>query len=156
MDIDNFVSQKNSQYIFLKYGLSNRNEEQCSQISGLGMGMKNSVPNFWDWKWEWKTVFPTQVGKELTKESCQMMKICCWPIWAQRSGKNFRPKKRFSQILGSGMGMKNNVPNWICERIDKIVLGKIWERGFPLMPVSRTDTKLQKFRLSSHRKIVGW
>ena len=30
--------------------------------------------------------------------SCQMMKICCWPIWAPRSGKNFRPKKLFSQI----------------------------------------------------------
>jgi len=30
--------------------------------------------------------------------SCQMMKICCWPIWAPRSEKNFRPKKQFSQI----------------------------------------------------------
>ena len=30
--------------------------------------------------------------------SRQMMKKCCWPIWAPKSGKNFRPKKRFSQI----------------------------------------------------------
>ena len=32
------------------------------------------------------------------RPSCQMMKKCCWPIWAPKSGKNFRPKKRFSQI----------------------------------------------------------
>ena len=30
--------------------------------------------------------------------SCQMMKNYCWPIWTQMSGKNFRPKKQFSQI----------------------------------------------------------
>ena len=30
--------------------------------------------------------------------SFQMTKKCCWLIWAQRSGKNFRPKKQFSKI----------------------------------------------------------
>ena len=30
--------------------------------------------------------------------SCQMMKKCCWPIWAPKSGKKFRNKKQFSQI----------------------------------------------------------
>ena len=30
--------------------------------------------------------------------SCQMMKMCCWPIWAPKSGKKFRPKIFFSQI----------------------------------------------------------
>ena len=30
--------------------------------------------------------------------SCQMMKKCCWPIWAPKSEKNVRPKKHFSQI----------------------------------------------------------
>ena len=43
--------------------------------------MKNSIAKFWDWEQEWKTVFPTQVGKEMTR-----------------------------------------------------VLGKCWEREFPLMP----------------------
>ena len=33
------------------------------------MGMKNGVPNFWDWEWELKTVFPTHVGKELAEVS---------------------------------------------------------------------------------------
>ena len=32
------------------------------------MGINNTIPNFWDWEWECKTVFPTQLGKELTKE----------------------------------------------------------------------------------------
>ena len=30
--------------------------------------------------------------------SCQMMKNWCWPIWAPKSGKSFRPRKRFSKI----------------------------------------------------------
>ena len=33
------------------------------------------------------------------------------------------------------MGMKNNVPNQICERINNRVSGKSWEWEFPLMPV---------------------
>ena len=30
--------------------------------------------------------------------SCQMMKNCCWPIWAPKSGKNVRPKKKKSKL----------------------------------------------------------
>ena len=73
--------------IFLfKVGIGNGNEKQCSQILGLGMGMKNSVPKFWDWEWEWKTVFPTQLGKELTKEYREKVgngnsRSCLFPLW---------------------------------------------------------------------------
>ena len=36
------------------------------------MGMKNSVPNFWDWEWEWKTVFPKfGIGNGNEKQCCQ-------------------------------------------------------------------------------------
>ena len=54
---------------FLKFGIGNRNKKECSQILESRMGMKNSIAMFWDWEQERKTVFPTQVGKELTKES---------------------------------------------------------------------------------------
>ena len=26
---------------------------------GLGFGMNNPIPNFWNWEWEWKMLFPT-------------------------------------------------------------------------------------------------
>ena len=45
------------------------------------------------------------LGKFLVKKywwaiwaSCQMMKKCCRPIWVPKSGKNFRPEKRYSKI----------------------------------------------------------
>ena len=44
MHRDNNVSQLNSKSFFLKVGVGNGNEKQCSQMLGLGMGMKNSVP----------------------------------------------------------------------------------------------------------------
>ena len=43
--------------------------------------------------------------------------------------KNSVPKK-----YGLGIGMKNSVANTSRERIDERVLGKSWEREFPLMP----------------------
>ena len=40
---------------------------------GIRIGMKNSVPNFLDGNRNGKTVFPTKVGKELTKESWEKL-----------------------------------------------------------------------------------
>ena len=47
--------------MFPSFGIENGNEIQCSQL--LGLGMK-------------KTVLPTQVGKELTKESWENENSC--------------------------------------------------------------------------------
>ena len=38
------------------------------RVMGMGMGITNTIPNSWDWEWEWKTVFPTQLGKNLEQE----------------------------------------------------------------------------------------
>ena len=51
------------------------NSQTYSQLSWWKMGVKNSIPTFWDWEWEWtiqfptfgignEKVFPTQLGKE--------------------------------------------------------------------------------------------
>ena len=60
--------------------------------------------SIWDPKIDWFPVWP--FGLMFVKNnwwgvwpSCQMRKNCCWPIWPQKSGKSFRPKKQFSQIL---------------------------------------------------------
>jgi hypothetical protein len=49
---DYFNSQSYFQYIFLKFGIGNGNEKQCSPILGLGMGMENTIAKFWDWEQE--------------------------------------------------------------------------------------------------------
>ena len=61
------------------------------------------VFSIWDPKIDWFPVGP--FGLTFVKNnwwgvwaSWQMMKKCCWPIWVPKSGKNFRPKKRFFQI----------------------------------------------------------
>jgi len=71
-------------------------------IANLACG-KKWVFSIWDPKIDW---FPVgSFGLTFVKNdwwgvwpSYQMMKNCRWPIWAPKSGKNFRPKKRFSQI----------------------------------------------------------
>ena len=57
----------------------------------------------WDQKIDWFPLRP--FGLTFLKNnwwgvwpSSQMIKNCCWPIWAPKSAKKFRPKKRFSQI----------------------------------------------------------
>ena len=45
-------------------GIKNQNPKFWYLI----MGLKNTIPNFWNWEWECYTVFPTQLGKDLTKE----------------------------------------------------------------------------------------
>ena len=32
------------------FGIGNGNKKYYSYILGLGMGMKNQIPNFWDWE----------------------------------------------------------------------------------------------------------
>ena len=61
------------------------------------------VFSIWDPNIDWFPVGP--FGLTFVKNdwwgvwpSWQMMKKCCWPIWAPKSGKNFRPKNWFSQI----------------------------------------------------------
>ena len=56
--------------------------------------------SIWDPKIDWFLVRP--FGLTFVKNnwwgvwpSCQMLKNCCWPIWAPKSGKMFRPKKQF-------------------------------------------------------------
>ena len=70
-------------------------------IANLACG-KKWVFSIWDPNIDWFPVGP--FGLTFVKNdwwgvwpSCQMMKICCWPIWAPKSGKYFRPKKQFSQ-----------------------------------------------------------
>ena len=44
------------------------------------MGMKNSVPKFWDWECEWKTVFPTfGIGNGNEKQCSQPTLVKNWP-----------------------------------------------------------------------------
>ena len=75
-------------------------------IANLARGRK-CIFSIWDPKIDWFPVGP--FGLTFVKNdwwgvwpSCQMMKKCCWPIWAPKSGKNFRPRKRFSQICVFG------------------------------------------------------
>ena len=37
---------------FADLGLGMGNTQTYSQLLGLGVGMKNSIPNFWDWEWK--------------------------------------------------------------------------------------------------------
>ena len=92
-------------------GLGTGNGQASTQH--FGMGIKNQIPSFRDWKWGWKiefptvfqmfgignwnkknrnTVFPSQIEKELTKESwekvgngnsrsCLMAPIKTIPSW---------------------------------------------------------------------------
>ena len=38
--------------LFPIFRIGSGNKKYNSQILGLGMGMKNQIPNFWDWEWE--------------------------------------------------------------------------------------------------------
>ena len=44
---------------FWDFGNGNGNSSTHSQILGTGMGMKLSIPNFWEWEREWK--FPSRL-----------------------------------------------------------------------------------------------
>ena len=77
-----------------------------NDISNLARYRK-CIFSIWDPKIEWFPVGP--FGLTFVKNdwwgvwpSCQMMKKFCWQIWAPKSGKNFRPKNRFSQICVFG------------------------------------------------------
>ena len=48
------------------------------------MGMKKPITNFGDWEWECNTVFPTQLGKELTKDHWEKLRTGIpAPAWDQ-------------------------------------------------------------------------
>ena len=73
-----------------------------NDIANLACG-KKCIFLFWGPNIDWFPVGP--FGLTFVKNdwwgvwpSCQMMKICCWQIWAPKSGKIIRPKKRFSKI----------------------------------------------------------
>ena len=42
---------------FSQLGLGMGNGPAFSQFLGLGMGILNIIPKFWDWEWEWKIKF---------------------------------------------------------------------------------------------------
>ena len=44
---------------FAHVGLGMGNDQAYSQLLGLGMGIQNLSPNFWDWEWEYKIKFLT-------------------------------------------------------------------------------------------------
>ena len=55
------------------------------------MGMKNSVPKFWDWEWEWKTVLPSFGIGNRNEKQCSRPKL----------GKNWL--KSLGKMLGTGI-----------------------------------------------------
>ena len=40
--------------LFPTFGIGNVNTKSYSQYLGLGIGMKNKIPNSWYWEWELK------------------------------------------------------------------------------------------------------
>ena len=72
-------------------------------ILPIWLGIESDFFFIWYLKIDWFPVGP--FGLTFVKNywwgiwpSCQIMKKCCWPIWASKSGKMFRPKNDFPKF----------------------------------------------------------
>ena len=103
-----FLCQKSDQYPNSNSPLfgpivENILEVLHDDIANLARG-KKLVLSFWDPNIDWFPVGP--FGLTFVKNDwlgvwppCQMMKKCCWWIWAPKSGKKFRPKNDFPKFV---------------------------------------------------------